>query len=115
MGEFTDQLLGGVPEAPLNDEQRGFAADLAARPEVSKDVVIHLCQPPYKFDVDGNGQMITVGVYRYNGGPLKIGVHRQAMKGGQMTPSRLGRMTLDEAEYVFGAMNEALKVLKSNL
>lgn len=81
----------------------------------SKDVLIHLCQPTYRFDVDGNGQVISVGVYRYNGGPMKIGVQRQVMKGGQMTPSRLGRMTIDEAEYVFGALNEALKVLKEKL
>lgn len=81
----------------------------------NKDVLVHLCQPPYRFDVDGNGQMIQVGVYRYNGGEPKIGVQRHVMKGGQMTPSRLGRMTLDEAEYVFGAVNEALTVLKKEL
>jgi hypothetical protein len=80
-----------------------------------KDVLIHLCQPPFRFDIDGNGQMIQVGVYRCNGGQPKIGISRQVMKGGQMTPSRLGRLTLDEAEYIFGALNEALKELKDTL
>ncbi len=76
-----------------------------------KDVVVHLCQPPYRFDVDGNGQMIQVAVYRYNGGAAKIGITRQVMKAGQMTPSRLGRVTAAEAEYILSKLPEAIKAL----
>ncbi len=77
-----------------------------------KDVLIHLCQPPYRTEIDGQGQMIQVGVYRYNGGQAKIGVQRFLSGASGMKPVKLGRMSLDEAQYVFGALSEALTELK---
>jgi len=77
-----------------------------------KDVALHLCNPPYRFEIDGQGQMLQVGVFRYNGGEPKIGIQRKVMKSGQMSPARLGRLTLDEANYIFGTMNEAITELK---
>jgi hypothetical protein len=77
-----------------------------------KDEALHLCSPVFRFEIDGQGQAITVGIYRYNGGPAKIGINRQVMKGGLLSPAKLGRITLEEAEYIFGAMNEAITKFK---
>jgi hypothetical protein len=78
----------------------------------NKDVALHLCTP-YRFTVDGQGQVIQIGVYRYNGGEPKIGIQRKLQTPTELKPSKLGRITLAEAQYILDTMPEAIRVLRT--
>ena len=77
----------------------------------NKDVALHLCTP-YRFTVDGQGQVIQIGVYRYNGGEPKIGIQRKLQTSTELKPSKLGRLTLTEAQYIIDKLPEAMAELR---
>lgn len=54
---------------------------------------------------------ITIGVYRYNGGPVKVGIRRTITKrNGEIQPAKLGRLTVDEARFVAEQMPAMLEM-----
>ena len=73
----------------------------------NKDVALHLCTP-YRFTVDGQGQVIQIGVYRYADGEPKIGIQRKLQTPTELKPSKLGRLTLHEARYIVDRLPEAM-------
>jgi len=54
---------------------------------------------------------ITVGVYSYNEGENKLGISRIAIKDGEETFAKLGRMTKEEVEKVLPLIYELVKVM----
>lgn len=76
----------------------------------TKDVTLHLCEP-YRFTIDGQGQVIQIGVYRYNGGEVKIGIQRKLQTPTELKPSKLGRLTIAEAQYIMSKLPEAMAEL----
>ena len=63
-----------------------------------------------KLDLDST--VITVGVYSYNEGDKKLQISRENRNmEGQLSFSKLGRLTKDEAEGILPLFTEAVKFL----
>jgi hypothetical protein len=77
-----------------------------------KDKVIGMTQPPMETNIDGQGQRIVVGVFQYAESPAKIGIQRSILNGGEPRPSKLGRLTAEEAEYIARQLPKAVEILK---
>jgi hypothetical protein len=54
--------------------------------------------------------MVAVGIYRFNGGPPKIGISRSyENRDGTVKPAKLGRLTLEEAKKVHALLGAAIE------
>jgi hypothetical protein len=80
-----------------------------------KDVMIHLCQPPYRSGVNGKEIMIQIGVYRYGRHTPKIGINRLIKADEGMKNVRLGRVTAEEANYILTRLPEAIEELEKSI
>jgi hypothetical protein len=59
---------------------------------------------------DTEAGQIRVGIYRYNDGPLKVGITRTGIKkNGEEWTRALGRITLDEARKLAVLLKQAIE------
>lgn len=63
---------------------------------------------------DFGNTKVHVALNQYDGGPKKIGLSRENEKDGVWTFSKLGRLTIKEAEKVVEGMAEMLKAAEGN-
>ena len=61
---------------------------------------------------EGQGTVLTIGVYSYNKGVRKLQIHRELISAeGRSSFAKMGRLTKEELEGILPLLQEALPVM----